>query len=165
MIRHQDFQMNSAYELLFLTLSFVMYYNTRSITYIMCKHTDIIPNILYHTLCFSKCQHLPYLVISIDYKLNSKVNNKYYLLLVSFTNFLMFNKNECYKKEGSACTTYKLKMEYYVLNYLAMFFLLFIVILLFSIYVYIHLFKSYTGNSGSTSFYSIDMLMYMYVSF
>ena len=82
MIRHQNFQMNSAYELLFLSLSFFMYYNTRSITYIMCKHTDIIPNILYHTLCFSKCQYLPYLVISIYYNLYSKVNNKYYLMLV-----------------------------------------------------------------------------------
>ena len=125
MIRHQNFQMDSAYELLFLSLIFFIYYITRSITYIMCKHTVIIHNILYHTLCFSKCQYLPYLVISIDYKLYSKVNNKYYLMLISFTNFLMFNKNECYKKTGSACTTYKLKMEYSVLNYLSMFFLLF----------------------------------------
>ena len=102
-----------------------MYYNTHSITYIIYKHTDIISNILYHTLCFSKCQYLPYLVISIDYNLYSKVNNKYYLMLVSFTNFLMFNINECYKKAGSACTTYKLKIEYSVLNYLSMFLLLF----------------------------------------
>ena len=124
MIRHQNFQMDSAYELLFF-LSFFIYYNTHSITYIMCKHTVITPNIRYHTLCFSKCQYLPYLVISIDYKFYSKVNNKYYLTLVSFTNFLMFNINECYKKAGSACTTYKLKMADSVLNYLSMFFLLF----------------------------------------
>ena len=92
---------------------------------LFCKHTVITPNIRYHTLCFSKCQYLPYLVISIDYKFYSKVNNKYYLTLVSFTNFLMFNINECYKKAGSACTTYKLKMADSVLNYLSMFLLLF----------------------------------------
>ena len=80
----------------------------------------------------------------------------------------MFNINECYKNAGSACTTYKLEMEYSVLNYLSMFNLSIIiyVILLFSIYLYVRLFRShdYTGNSGSTSFYSICKLMYMYLS-
>ena len=99
MIRHQNFQMDSAYELLFRSLSFFIYYNTRSITYSMCKHTVIIPNILYHTLCFSKCQYLPYLVISIHYKLYSKVNNKYYLMWYHLQTSLCLIKMSVIRKQ------------------------------------------------------------------